>query len=78
MLYRMTTNAPIFGLRREIDRLFDDTFTRDGFNWSPAVDIKETEGVLEQPVDLSPEPENRRACGHPVKHFRLLLVEVFV
>ena len=40
MLYRMTTGAPIFGLRREIDRLFEDTFARDGNSWTPAVDIK--------------------------------------
>jgi len=52
MLYRMTTSSPIFGLRREIDRLFDDTFTRDGFNWSPAVDIKETEGEISVELEL--------------------------
>jgi HSP20 family protein len=48
MLYRTTLSAPVFGLRREIDRLFDDTFGRgDGASgWSPAVDIRETEQEL--------------------------------
>lgn len=52
MLYRMTTSSPIFGLRREIDRLFDDTFMRDGFNWSPAVDIKETDSEISVDLEL--------------------------
>ena len=52
MLYRMTTSSPIFGLRREIDRLFDDTFTRDGFNWSPAVDVKESENEITMDLEL--------------------------
>src|SRR6476620_4771827 len=58
MLYRMTTTAPIFGLRREIDRLFDDTFARDGNSWTPAVDIKENESEIRVEVELpglSPE-----------------------
>jgi len=48
MLYRTTLSAPVFGLRREIDRLFDDTFGRgDGVSaWSPAVDIRETENEM--------------------------------
>jgi HSP20 family protein len=52
MLYRMTTSSPVFGLRREIDRLFEDAFTRDGFSWTPAVDIKETEGELRVELEL--------------------------
>ncbi|HEY1952955.1 MAG TPA: Hsp20/alpha crystallin family protein, partial [Gemmatimonadaceae bacterium] len=52
MLYRMTTSSPIFGLRREIDRLFDDTFTRDGMSWSPAVDIRETETEITVDLEL--------------------------
>src|SRR5688572_18568245 len=52
MLYRMTTSSPVFGLRREIDRLFEDTFTRDGMSWTPAVDIKETEGELRVELEL--------------------------
>ena len=52
MLYRTMTAAPIFGLRREIDRLFDDAFSRDGMAWSPAVDIKENENELRVEVEL--------------------------
>ena len=51
MLYGMTT-SPIFGLRREIDRIFDDTFTRDGFNWMPAVDIKENSNEIRMDLEL--------------------------
>jgi HSP20 family protein len=52
MLYRMTTSSPVFGLRREIDRLFEDAFTRDGMSWTPAVDIKETESDLRVELEL--------------------------
>ena len=52
MLYRMTTTSPIFGLRREIDRLFEDTFARDGNAWTPAVDIKETENDIRVELEL--------------------------
>jgi HSP20 family protein len=52
MLYRMTTSSPIFGLRREIDRLFEDTFTRDGSGWTPAVDVQETESDLRVELEL--------------------------
>ena len=52
MLYRMTTSAPLFGLRREIDRLFDDTLSRDGFTWSPAVDIRENEKEIGVDLEL--------------------------
>ncbi|HWL40632.1 MAG TPA: Hsp20/alpha crystallin family protein [Gemmatimonadaceae bacterium] len=52
MLYRMTTTSPIFGLRREIDRLFEDTFTRDGNGWTPAVDVQETESDLRVELEL--------------------------
>lgn len=52
MLYRMTTSSPIFGLRREIDRLFDDTFTREGGGWTPAVDVQETESDLRVELEL--------------------------
>lgn len=46
--------SPIFGLRREIDRLFDDTFAGRGgnTNWSPAVDIHETSNELRLDVEL--------------------------
>ena len=54
MLYRTTLSAPVFGLRREIDRLFEDTFGRgDGMTaWSPAVDIRETEKELNLEIEL--------------------------
>ena len=49
MLYTTRLPAPMFGLRREIDRLFEDTFGRGqaGRNeWAPAVDIHETDVEL--------------------------------
>lgn len=52
MLYRMTTAAPIFGLRREIDRLFEDTFGRDGGSFTPAVDIKENDNEIRLELEL--------------------------
>src|ERR1700716_406405 len=52
MVYGMTTSSPIFGLRREIDRLFEDTFTRDGNNWTPAVDIKENDTDIRIDLEL--------------------------
>jgi HSP20 family protein len=48
----MTTSAPIFGLRREIDRLFEDTFARDGKNWTPPVDIKESDNDIRIDLEL--------------------------
>ncbi|MFL5480814.1 MAG: Hsp20/alpha crystallin family protein [Gemmatimonadaceae bacterium] len=59
MLYRMTTGAPVFGLRREIDRLFEDTFGREGGSFTPAVDIKENEKEISLDVELPGlKPEN--------------------
>lgn len=54
MVYRQSLNAPVFGLRREIDRLFEDTFGRgEGANsWSPAVDVRETDEELRIDVEL--------------------------
>jgi HSP20 family protein len=54
MIYRTALSAPVFGLRREIDRLFEDTFSRgDGMNsWSPAVDVAETEKELRLDLEL--------------------------
>jgi len=53
MLYRMTTGSPIFGLRREIDRLFEDTFSRDGSNFTPAVDIRENDHEIRLELELA-------------------------
>jgi HSP20 family protein len=54
MLYRTSLSAPVFGLRREIDRLFEDTFSRgDGVNsWSPAVDVSESDKELKLELEL--------------------------
>jgi HSP20 family protein len=54
MIYRTALTAPVFGLRREIDRLFEDTFSRgDGMNsWSPAVDVAETDKELRLDLEL--------------------------
>jgi len=54
MIYRTSVSTPVFGLRREIDRLFEDTFGRgDGMNsWTPAVDVRETESELTLEVEL--------------------------
>ena len=54
MLYRTSPTAPVFGLRREIDRLFEDTFGRgeSGAAWTPAVDIRENQNELQLDVEL--------------------------
>lgn len=50
MVYRTTLASPVFSLRREIDRLFDDTFGGHGqsstASWSPAVDVRESANEL--------------------------------
>lgn len=56
MLYR-TSVAPVFTLRREIDRLFEDTFGGGGGNgragWSPSAEIRETEKELRFTFELA-------------------------
>jgi HSP20 family protein len=53
MLYRTSLTAPVFGLRREIDRLFEDTFGREtGSAWTPVVDIRESQNELRLDVEL--------------------------
>ena len=55
MLYARVTTTPVFGLRREIDRLFENTFGRGQAGqseWTPAVDIRETEQELTFAVEL--------------------------
>lgn len=50
MVYGTSLVSPVFGLRREIDRLFDDMFTGRGSErtaaWAPVVDIRENENEL--------------------------------
>ena len=57
MLYETATtrSAPVFGLRREIDKLFEDTFGRGlagQHAWSPAVDVCETDKELTFVVEV--------------------------
>src|SRR6185312_2285954 len=50
---------PLFGLRREIDRLFDDMAGSTNARWSPAVDVRETDKSLAIDVELPGiKPEN--------------------
>jgi HSP20 family protein len=68
MVYRGSQSGPVFGLRREIDRLFEDTFGREAgrTGWAPPVDVREdsTEIVLEielpgiKPDDVEVTAEN--------------------
>jgi len=68
MVYRGSQVGPVFGLRREIDRLFEDTFGRDvgRTGWVPPVDVREDakEIVLEvelpgiRPEDVEVTAEN--------------------
>lgn len=46
--------SPFFGLRRQIDRLFDDAFVGRGgeASWQPAVDIQETSRELRLDFEL--------------------------
>jgi len=55
MMYLTTPAAPVFGLWRQIDRLFEDSVGRGqaGRNeWAPAVDIRETGQELTFTVEL--------------------------
>ena len=54
-MYRTTLTAPIFGLRREIDRLFEDTFQNTGerAGWTPMVNIRETANEFAFEVELA-------------------------
>ena len=48
MLYSTSLTAPLFGLRREIDRLFEDTFQGRGdrSTWTPTVNVRESNKEL--------------------------------
>ena len=55
MMYATFPTAPVFGLRRQIDRLFEETLRSGpaGRNeWIPAVDIRETNQELTFAVEL--------------------------
>ena len=55
MVYRTSLTGPIFGLRREIDRLFEDTFGRDAARvsgWTPAVDVREDNNEIALEIEL--------------------------
>ena len=55
MVYRTALTTPVFGLRREIDRLFEDAFGRGEAarsGWSPAVNIHEDERSLNFEFEL--------------------------
>jgi HSP20 family protein len=57
MVYRTTlATAPVFSLRREIDRLFEDTFggngTQGGASWTPPVNVREDDKDLTFQVEL--------------------------
>jgi HSP20 family protein len=54
MVYRGTLTGPVFGLRREIDRLFEDAFGGDSrrTGWSPAVDVREDNKEIVLEIEL--------------------------
>jgi HSP20 family protein len=54
MVNRGSLTGPVFGLRREIDRLFEDTFGGDSrrSGWAPAVDIREDNTEIALEVEL--------------------------
>ena len=54
MVNRGSLTGPVFGLRREIDRLFEDTFGGDArrSGWAPAVDIREDNKEIALEIEL--------------------------
>ncbi|MFL5577471.1 MAG: Hsp20/alpha crystallin family protein [Gemmatimonadaceae bacterium] len=56
MVNRMNVVGPVFGLRREIDRLFEDAFGRGSElgrpMWSPAVNVREDDRGLNFEFEL--------------------------
>lgn len=55
MLYAPAMNTPALGLRRDIFRLFEDTFGRGQAGrseWTPAVDIRETDQELTFAIEI--------------------------
>jgi HSP20 family protein len=62
MMYTNLPTLPVFGLRREIDRVFDDVFGRDNgatARWLPAADVREDEKSFTVELELPGiAPEN--------------------
>jgi HSP20 family protein len=60
MLYRTSITPPVMGLRREIDRLFEDAFTGNGGRaWTPVADVREDAQSLTFELELPGiDPEN--------------------
>lgn len=55
MFYATIPSTPVFGLRREIDRLFDETFSgarNANQGWVPSTDIRETDAALTLEMEL--------------------------
>jgi HSP20 family protein len=65
MVRSATLTAPLFGLRREIDRLFEDSFGNATLPmvtttaWMPVVDIKETNEALLFELELPGVAEDK-------------------
>lgn len=51
---RTSMTTPVFGLRRDIDRLFEEAFggTNNGSAWMPVVDVRETKTDLNVEFEL--------------------------
>jgi HSP20 family protein len=47
-MHKTSVTAPVFGLRRDIDRLFEEAFgaTNNGSEWMPVADIRESKADL--------------------------------
>jgi HSP20 family protein len=54
MVYRGSLTGPVFGLRREIDRLFDDALGSDTrrSGWIPAVDVRDDHNAIVLEIEL--------------------------
>ncbi len=51
--------APLFGLRREMDRLFQDALGGQTSTWTPAVDVREDDSAVSLDVELpGTDPDN--------------------
>lgn len=68
MLIASTVNAPVLGLRREFERLFQEqsgTRRNGESQWAPPVDIRETENELTIAVELPGiKPEGVEVTAH--------------